>query len=65
MAVMIAVILTIAVIGILYIRVSHPEVDVKSGSEFVGNVVTTIVGALVGFMGGRAQGRIEGANGHT
>ena len=51
-------------IGILIVRMFLPSVDVGKGAETVGNILTTVVGALVGLIGGRAQGRLE-ANGKT
>jgi len=61
----IGVVLAIAMIGLIIVRVVHPGVDVARGSEALGNITTMIVGSLVGFVGGRATGRWEGANGTT
>ena len=61
---MIGVAITMTIVGILFIKVQFPQTDVSKASEFVGNVITTVVGALVGFIGGRATGRAEGANGN-
>jgi len=59
---MVALELIISVIGILYIRVVHPQIDTSRAGEVIQGITTTIVGALVGFIGGRATGRAE-ANG--
>ena len=43
-------------------KIHNPSLDVARVSELLGNSITTITGALVGFVGGRAVGRNE-ANG--
>jgi hypothetical protein len=60
---MVAVSMIIATVGIIVGKILRPETDTKVAVELLGNVITTVVGALVGFIGGRAAGRIEGANG--
>lgn len=37
----------------------RPDMDVARPAEAINNMLSTIVGALVGFIGGRAQGRHE------
>jgi len=64
MTTMVALVLIISTLGIVVGRMVHPEADFKSGAEVIGNIVTTVVGALVGFIGGRATGKLE-ANGGT
>ena len=49
-------------LGTIVAKILHPELDVSGSAELIGSVITTIVGALVGFIGGRAVGRSE-ANG--
>lgn len=49
------------VIGVIILRLFRPEVDVRGAGSVIGNVLTTLVGALVGFVGGRATGRMEEA----
>lgn len=61
---MVTITVVLGAIGLIWIRISRPDVDIKAGSEFLGNIITTIVGALVGFVGGRAAGRAE-ANGQN
>jgi len=56
-------ILCLAVIGLMVMRLLHPNADVSRGAEAVGGLVQTIVGALVGFIGGRATGKWEASNG--
>jgi len=60
---MVGITLVTSVIGVLILRIVHPQTDVSRGAEVIGNIVTTVVGALVGFIGGRATGRLEQANG--
>lgn len=58
-ALMVALTVIIGAVGLLIAKSHNPSVDIKEASAFLGNVVTTIVGALVGFIGGRAAGRAE------
>jgi len=60
---MVAVVVVLAVIGILILKIIHPEADTTKGAEIIANMITTIIGALVGFIGGRAYGRGENGNG--
>ena len=50
-----------SIIGVLILKLRDPGMDVKGASSVVGNILTTVVGALVGFIGGRATGRMEEA----
>lgn len=54
--------LILIVIGILALKLMHPETEPGKAGEAVGNILQIIVGALVGLIGGRAAGRLE-ANG--
>ena len=58
----VGIVLFLTVLGIIAMKLIHPNADVSRGAEALTNVTTTIVGALVGFIGGRATGRMEGAN---
>jgi len=51
-----------AALGLIIGKIIHPSIDATRGAEIIANTLTTIVGALVGFIGGRATGRLE-ANG--
>lgn len=62
---MVGVVLLLSVVGVLILKITHPELDTSKAGEAVGGVVTTIVGALVGFIGGRAAGRLEANGGGT
>jgi hypothetical protein len=62
LASMVSVILIVGTLGIVIGKITHPEVDYAGGEKVIGSIVQTIVGALVGFIGGRATGRME-ANG--
>lgn len=61
-AAVIAVLLILTVIGSIILKVIHPGLDLSNVAEVVTNTMGTIVGALVGFIGGRAYGKSE-ANG--
>jgi hypothetical protein len=62
MAVSIGGIILMTGLGAITLKIIHPELDIARGVEALSNIVTTVVGALVGFIGGRAQGKME-ANG--
>jgi hypothetical protein len=61
-AVMVAFTVFSATVGIIIGKILRPEMDVTRGSEIIGGMLDTIIGALIGFIGGRAVGRSE-ANG--
>jgi hypothetical protein len=54
--------LLISVVGTLVAKIANPQMDVKGAGEIIGNNIGVITGALVGFIGGRAAGKME-ANG--
>lgn len=58
----IGLVLLLIVIGMLALRLYRPDIDINKGAESVGNILTTVVGALVGLIGGRAAGRLEANN---
>lgn len=60
---MVAITVVFAVIGLVIGKIMKPDLDIEPGAKFIGSTLNTIVGALVGFIGGRAAGRMEGANG--
>ena len=47
----------------LIAKLLHPEMDVANANELVSSITNTALGALVGFIGGRAAGRLEAQNG--
>jgi hypothetical protein len=49
-------------IGTIVGKVWNPNLDVTRAAEIVAGTIQTVMGALVGFIGGRATGRME-ANG--
>ena len=59
----VGIMLILSVVGVFILRLMHPEADTSRAAEAVSGLVQTIVGALVGFIGGRATGRWEGSNG--
>lgn len=47
------------VLGILVQKTVHPDMDLSKAGEAVYSMLNTIIGALVGFIGGRAYGQYE------
>jgi hypothetical protein len=58
----VSVVLFLATIGVITLRLLNPTVDLKGAEGAVGNILTTVVGALLGLITGRASARLE-ANG--
>ena len=59
LAAMVSFTIFAAAIGTIVGKMMYPNMDVARGAEAIENTVTTIVGALVGFIGGRAVGKNE------
>lgn len=56
---LVSLVLFVLIVGTVIARVVHPELEMNQAAELTMNTVSTIVGALVGFIGGRATGRLE------
>jgi hypothetical protein len=56
---LICAVLIITVVGITVQKAVHPELDLSKAGDAVFNMISTIIGALVGFISGRAYGRRE------
>jgi hypothetical protein len=56
----VALVLLIIVTGAVIGRIIKPELDVSRAVDSIIEITNTLVGALIGFMGGRAIGRMEG-----
>lgn len=63
MTAMVGLTLITIVIGAIILKLTRPDIDLKGAGSVVANILTTVVGALVGFIGGRATGKMEAANG--
>jgi hypothetical protein len=61
LAATVGMVLIISTLGVVIGRMLFPQADYRGGAEALGNITTTLVGALVGFIGGRAQGKFEEA----
>jgi DMSO reductase anchor subunit len=53
LAVMVCSVIFLIVAGILIIKLFHPTSTHELATEAIINIVTTVIGALVGFIGGR------------
>jgi hypothetical protein len=58
---LVVMVLAVLILGAVAARFIYPHVEMKEAAELTINTVSTIVGALVGFIGGRATGRMEEA----
>jgi hypothetical protein len=61
-ALIVSVIFVLAT-GVIVGKIIHPELNVSQAQETVGGLLNNIVGGLLGFIGGRAAGRLEAQNG--
>jgi hypothetical protein len=59
LAAIVGVALLLLTLGLLVAKIVNPNIDVSTMSALISNMITTIVGALVGFIGGRAVGKSE------
>jgi hypothetical protein len=60
---LVVAVLLIIIIGAVAARFFYPHVEMKEAAELTINTLSTIVGALVGFIGGRVVGKQEAQNG--
>ena len=56
---LVAAVIILIVLGAVIGRIIHPEMDVSKAAEIVMQNISTIIGALVGFISGRVYGRRE------
>jgi uncharacterized membrane protein YdjX (TVP38/TMEM64 family) len=57
--ILICIIMLLVTIGVITAKLIYPEMDLSKSSESINNMLSTIIGALVGFISGRAYGRRE------
>jgi hypothetical protein len=55
----VGVILILTSVGVMLVEIFHPEVDTDPIIEAESEILAVLVGALVGFVGGRHAGRSE------
>jgi len=60
---LISVVLFVMVVGAVVAKLMHPNLDMPNIVEAVTLMISNILGALIGFIGGRAYGRAEAING--
>jgi hypothetical protein len=56
---LICVVMSITVLGIVIQKTIHPELDLSAAGDAVFQMISTIIGALVGFISGRMYGSRE------
>jgi hypothetical protein len=56
---LVVLVLSILMLGAIAARFVYPHVEMKEAAELTINTISTIVGALVGFIGGRSVGKLE------
>jgi len=55
----VGIVLIVGALGVLLVEILHPELDTAPIVEAESEILAVLVGALVGFIGGRAAGRSE------
>jgi hypothetical protein len=63
LTVLVSIVLVLMIIFGAVGKIIRPELDMARISEAVNQTISAIVGALIGFIGGRAYGRAETLNG--
>jgi len=58
-ALLISIVLVVMVVGAVIGKILHPELEMSNIVEVVTLMISNILGALVGFIGGRAYGKLE------
>lgn len=56
---LICVVMIVITTGTIIAKIWRPDMEVARASEAINNMLSTIIGALVGFISGRAYGRRE------
>jgi hypothetical protein len=59
LTVLVCTVLILVILGIVILRIIHPEIDLTKSGDAIFNMVSTIIGALVGFISGRMYGNRE------
>jgi nitrate reductase gamma subunit len=60
---MIGVAVLLGVLGLVALKIAQPDENIDSSVKVIGDILTVALGAVVGFVGGRAVGVNEGRNG--
>lgn len=60
LAAVVGFVVIIGVLGLVALKIADPDGDVDSTVEVIGSVITTMLGAVIGFIGGRAVGVNQG-----
>jgi hypothetical protein len=56
---LVCTVLILVIVGIVILRIVHPELDLTKAGDAIFNMISTIIGALVGFISGRMYGNRE------
>jgi hypothetical protein len=59
LTILVCTVLILVILGIVILRIVHPEIDLTKSGDAIFNMVSTIIGALVGFISGRMYGNRE------
>ena len=56
---MIGIAVLAGVVGLIVLKVAQPDENINSSVKVIGDILTVALGAVVGFVGGRAVGANE------
>jgi hypothetical protein len=62
---LVCAVLLVLVTGAVIGKIVHPELPMENITTVVELMVSNITGALLGFVGGKAAGKLEAANGEN
>jgi len=60
----VVVILILATVGVLLVELIHPDRDTDAVLSMLFDIVKVLVGAIIGYAAGRAQGDIQASRSH-
>ena len=59
LTVMICLVVATTILATLIYKFVHPEMDVSKASDSINNMISMVLGGIVGFINGRAVGKRE------
>jgi hypothetical protein len=61
-AAMIGFVMLIGVLGLVVLKIARPDEDINSSVRVIGDLLTVALGAVIGFVGGKAVGAANGTS---
>ena len=61
LAAIVGFVMVVMVVGVMVLKIAHPDEDVDANLRVIADVLTVLVGAVVGYVAGKAT--VNGVNG--